>query len=134
MRRLPVVLMSWFVAALLFLNAETVKIPDYKSVPHIGSYATQAEFDAALNDTRFRLTRVGYPSDGFTFLAYVSAPAEPPKRKLPMTRDGVVRPAHPNNRRAAPIPPLIPPRAAMPPAPRAAWPRALERRHGRRTP
>ncbi|HJW96495.1 MAG TPA: hypothetical protein VJ901_22990 [Thermoanaerobaculia bacterium] len=88
--------MSWFVAALLFLNAETVKIPDYKSVPHIGSYATQAEFDAALNDTRFRLTRVGYPSDGLTVFAYVYAPAETPKSKLPMIRDGVVMRDHTN--------------------------------------
>ena len=76
--------MTWLLAALLFVDADVVKLPDYKSIPRAGWYATAAEYDAALHDTRFRLTRVSYPSDVLTVYAYVYAPAETPKTKLPV--------------------------------------------------
>src|SRR6185436_17552856 len=66
------------------LDEQPVTIPDYKSIPRIAWYATAEEFQAALRDTRFRLTRVSYESDGLTVFAYVYAPAETPKAKLPV--------------------------------------------------
>ena len=66
------------------LDQQPVKLPAYQSIPRIGWYATAEEYDAALRDARFRLTRVSYVSDGLTVFAYVYALAETPKARLPV--------------------------------------------------
>jgi dipeptidyl aminopeptidase/acylaminoacyl peptidase len=66
------------------LDERPVEIPAYQSIPRIGWYASPEEFEAALRDTRFRLTRVSYESGGLTVFAYVYAPAKAPKAKLPV--------------------------------------------------
>jgi dipeptidyl aminopeptidase/acylaminoacyl peptidase len=76
-----------YILAALFavlLDPRPVAIPDYTDVPKIERYATATEYDAARGDTRFRLTRVSYESDGLTVFAYVYAPAEPPAAPLPV--------------------------------------------------
>jgi dipeptidyl aminopeptidase/acylaminoacyl peptidase len=87
--------MRTFIAALIALLVPTaalgeglderpVKVPAYQSIPRIGWYASPEEYEAALRDARFRLTRVSYESDGLTVFAYVYAPAETPKVKQPV--------------------------------------------------
>ena len=66
------------------LEQTAVQPPEYKTIPKIERYATPEEYAAAVRETRFRLTRVSYPSDGLTVFAYVYAPAEVPKTKLPV--------------------------------------------------
>jgi hypothetical protein len=66
------------------LDERPVKVPAYQSIPRIGWYASPEEYEAALRDARFRLTRVSYESDGLTVFAYVYAPAETPKVKQPV--------------------------------------------------
>lgn len=66
------------------LDERPVKVPAYQSIPRIGRYASPEEYEAALRDARFRLTRVSYESDGLTVFAYVYAPAETPKVKQPV--------------------------------------------------
>ena len=74
-------------AALLLLcsfAATADELPDYAAIPHIDRYATRAEYDEARADTRFRLTRAGYDSDGVKVFAYVYAPAAKPEHALPV--------------------------------------------------
>lgn len=66
------------------LDLRPVEIPAYASVPRIESYASPEEYEAARRDSRFRLTRVSYESDGLTVFAYVYAPAETPKVPRPV--------------------------------------------------
>jgi len=66
------------------LDERAVQLPAYASIPRIGWYATPEEFEKARRDARFRFTRVSYKSDELTVFAYVYAPAETPKVKLPV--------------------------------------------------
>lgn len=66
------------------LDERPVKVSAYQSIPRIGWYASPDEYEAALRDARFRLTRVSYESDGLTVFAYVYAPVETPKVKQPV--------------------------------------------------
>ena len=66
------------------LDELPVQIPAYQSIPRIHRYASPEEYETALRDARFRLTRVSYESGGLTVVAYVYAPAETPKVKQPV--------------------------------------------------
>ena len=82
-------ILAFAVTALVAVHATglehtPVQPPEYKTIPRIDRYATPEEYEAAVRDTRFRLTRVSYLSDGLTVFAYVYAPAEVPKAKLPV--------------------------------------------------
>jgi dipeptidyl aminopeptidase/acylaminoacyl peptidase len=66
------------------LDERAVKLPAYQTIPRIGQYASPEDYAAAVRDTRFRLTRVSYESDGLTVFAYVYAPAKAQKAKQPV--------------------------------------------------
>jgi len=65
---------------LALLLAVPVTLPKYESIKSAARYATAEEYDAALKDTRFVITRVSYESDGLTVFAYLYAPAKPQGR------------------------------------------------------
>lgn len=66
------------------LDERPVRLPAYEAIPRIEWYASREEYDAAVRDGRFRLSRVSYQSDGLTVFAYVYAPATTPKVRLPV--------------------------------------------------
>jgi dipeptidyl aminopeptidase/acylaminoacyl peptidase len=68
---------------LVLLAAVLVQPPEYASVKNIGRYATVEEYSRAASDSRYRLSRVAYESDGLNVFAYVYAPAQP-KENLPV--------------------------------------------------
>jgi dipeptidyl aminopeptidase/acylaminoacyl peptidase len=55
-------------------SAEPVVFPAYEAVRGIRQYATPAEYEAALADTRFVMERISYPSSGLNVFAYVYRP------------------------------------------------------------
>lgn len=81
--RIAVALLSLLTAVYAYgatLDERPVVVPEYTAVPNIDRYATEAEYEAARRDARFKLTRVSYESDGLTVFAYLYAPAEKPDR------------------------------------------------------
>lgn len=83
MRNALAILFAFFAVTILRAS-EPVAIPAYEAIPHIALYATPEEFRTALRDTRFRLTRVSYSSDGLTVFAYVYAPVHARSAPLPV--------------------------------------------------
>lgn len=84
---------SLTVPALLFILATAASaqepasqafvLPEYETIPRAERYASRGEYEAARQDARFVLKKVGYASDGITVYAYLYAPRSP-QGKLPV--------------------------------------------------
>src|SRR5690349_7325316 len=70
--------------AAIALNEQPVELPAYSAIQYGARYATEAEYDRARTDGRFKLTRVSYESDGLTVYAYVYGPKTAPREPLPV--------------------------------------------------
>jgi dipeptidyl aminopeptidase/acylaminoacyl peptidase len=64
-------------------DPEAVPLQPYASVRNLGIFTTEADYDAALADKRFRMERIAYASDGLTVHAYVYRPVAA-KGRLPV--------------------------------------------------
>jgi dipeptidyl aminopeptidase/acylaminoacyl peptidase len=83
MRMVFVTLVLVFLASPI-VGQDAIQPPAYDSIPKIKSYASLSEYDAAVHDGRFRLSRVSYMSDGIKVYAYVYGPVDTRKVKLPV--------------------------------------------------
>jgi dipeptidyl aminopeptidase/acylaminoacyl peptidase len=55
-------------------DPQPVAIPAYESFARLGRYATREEYQQAARDSRFRLEKLAYQSDGLKVFAYLYAP------------------------------------------------------------
>jgi dipeptidyl aminopeptidase/acylaminoacyl peptidase len=90
MSRMRIAIVAMFVCATLTpcraadLIEQPIQPPSYDAIPKAQLYASRAEYEAAVHDSRFRLSRVSYESDGLTVFAYLYGPAHSSKTKLPV--------------------------------------------------
>ena len=66
------------------LDQQPVTPPEYSEIRGVAKYGTPADYEAARNDARFRLSRISYESDGLTVHAYLYAPAVTPATPQPV--------------------------------------------------
>ena len=78
------------------VGSAALDFPPYDEVDGLDDYATRDTYRTAVNDRRFKMERLSYPSDGLQVLAYVYRPAAEPTTRLPVVifnRGSWVRPA-----------------------------------------
>lgn len=70
--------------ALLQSSAQPVALPPFEQIEDLHLYAGRAAYEAARTDSRYRMEKIAYDSDGLEVFAYVYGPSAPAHEARPV--------------------------------------------------